>query len=105
MTTAVRIQERHLERDEDGYLRNIDDWSINVAEELAREEGIEDMSSRHWKLVTAIRFHYEKNGESPLCRDILIEAGFTKMDMYSLFPPSGYRSAYKVAGLPKPIEC
>jgi tRNA 2-thiouridine synthesizing protein E len=78
-----------------------DGWNLNVAEQLAREEGIEKLTGKHWKLITAIRFHYERYGESPLCRDILIEAGFTN----ELFPPLGYRSAYKVAGLPKPIEC
>lgn len=105
MTTTARIHEKELGRDEDGYLVNIDGWNLNVAEQLAREEGIEELTGKHWKLITAIRFHYERYGESPLCRDILVEAGFTKMDMYELFPPLGYRSAYKVAGLPKPIEC
>lgn len=94
-----------LERDVDGYLMNIDDWSVNVAEQLAREEGIEELTARHWKLIAAIRFHYERYGESPGCHDILIESGFTKKDMYELFPPFGYKSAYKVARLPKPIEC
>lgn len=94
-----------LERDADGYLTNIDDWSVNVAEQLAREEGIQELTAKHWKLIAAIRFHYERYGESPGCRDIFIECGVTKKGMYELFPPLGYKSAYKVARLPKPIEC
>ena len=105
MTTTVEIREKELKLDEDGFLVNIDDWDVNVAEQLARNEGFEDLSGEHWKLITALRLHYERHGESPLCRDILVEAGFTKMDMYRLFPSLGYRSAYKLAGLPKPTEC
>jgi tRNA 2-thiouridine synthesizing protein E len=105
MKTTVSTRKEALEFDEDGYLMNIDEWDVNVAEQLAREEGIRELTGNHWKLITAIRFHYERYGESPLCRDILVESGFTKKDMYELFPPLGYRSAFKVAGLPKPIEC
>lgn len=105
MATTVKFREKELELDEDGYLKNIDVWDVRVAEHLAKIEGIKELTGEHWKLITAIRFHYEKYGESPLCRDILKEAGFTKKDMYKLFHPSGYKSAYKLAGLPKPIEC
>ncbi len=105
MRTAGVAEEGRFELDEDGYLTNIESWNVNVAEQLAREEGIEEMSGKHWKLITAIRFHYERYGESPLCRDILNATGFTKADMYDLFPTFGYKSAYKVAGLPKPVEC
>ncbi len=104
MDTPLRSAEE-MERDADGYLTNSNDWSVTVAEQLAREEGITELTARHWKLITAIRFHYERYGESPGCRDILIETGFTKKDMYELFPPLGHKSAYKVARLPKPIEC
>ena len=51
--------------DEDGYLKNIDVWDVRVAEHLAKIEGIEELTGEHWKLITAIRFHYEKYGESP----------------------------------------
>ncbi len=94
-----------LELDEDGYLKDIDNWDVRVAEEFARIDNIGELTGEHWKLITAIRFHYERTKESPLCRDIHIESGFTKQDMYRLFPPYGYRTAYKLAGLPKPIEC
>src|SRR5512147_446013 len=98
MSTAVRSPEK-LEYDATGYLAGIDDWSVNIAEQLAREEGIEKMTAKHWKLIVAIRFHYERYGESPGRRDILIESGFTKKDMNQLFPRLGYRSAYRVARL------
>ena len=105
MTTAVESMKQGLVLDADGYLQNLDSWDVRVAEQLAVREGIGELTGEHWKLITAIRLHYERTGMSPLCRDIIREAGFTKDDTYRLFPSSGYRSAYKLAGLPKPPHC
>ena len=104
MNIIVQHQGKKIELDEDGFLLDVNSWSVNVAELLAEKEGIKEMGSEHWKLINAIRHYYERVGESPLCRDILKEAGLTKQDMYMLFP-LGHRSAYKLAGLPKPPEC
>jgi tRNA 2-thiouridine synthesizing protein E len=105
MGKTIESHGKTLELDEDGYLKDIDNWDVRVAEELAKTDNLVDLTAEHWKLITAIRFHYERMHESPLCRDILIESGFTKQDMHRLFPPLGYKTAHKLAGLPKPIEC
>ena len=93
-----------LRLDEDGYLYDVNVWNVNVAEELAGNEGMDRLDAGHWKLITAIRHFYDTHGTSPLCRDILGSAGYTKERVYELFP-EGHRSAYKLAGLPKPPEC
>jgi len=105
MTQLVEVSNKKLSLDQDGYLKDIEHWDVRVAEEFARIDNVGELTGEHWKLITAIRFHYERTKESPLCRDILIESGFTKQDMYRLFPPHGYKTAHKLAGLPKPIEC
>jgi len=104
MTKVIEVAGRELTCDEDGYMQDIDQWDVNIAEKLAGIDGVK-LGAEHWKLITAIRFHYERFKESPLCRDVLVESGFTKVDMHRLFPPLGYKTAYKIAGLPKPIEC
>ncbi len=105
MATAVESVQEGLGLDADGYLLNLDSWDAHVAEQLAKMEGIEDLAGEHWKLIAAIRLHYERHRVSPLCHDILTEAGLTKKDIYRLFPSAGYRSACKLAGLPKPPHC
>lgn len=105
MALTLEHRGKQLQLDDDGYLRNIEEWDVRVAEEFAKMDNVGELTAEHWKLITAIRFHYERTKESPMCRDIHIESGFTKEDMYRLFPPHGYRTAYKLAGLPKPIEC
>lgn len=103
MVTTIAIGERELQLDESGYLMDINSWDVNVVERLAELEGIE-LKAEYWKLITAIRLHFERTGQSPLCRDILRDTGFTKAQVYEMFA-SGHRSAYKLAGLPKPPEC
>ena len=105
MKNTLEYEAKALELDEDGYLKDIDSWNVRVAEEFARLDNIGELNGEHWKLITAIRFYYERFKESPLCRDILIESGFSKQDMFRLFPPHGFKTAHKLAGLPKPIEC
>jgi tRNA 2-thiouridine synthesizing protein E len=105
MEKTLESQGEKLKLDEDGYLKDIDNWDVRVAEEFAKMDEVGELTGEHWKLITAIRLHYERFKESPICRDIQMESGFTKKDMYRLFPPLGYRTAYKLAGLRKPIEC
>jgi tRNA 2-thiouridine synthesizing protein E len=105
MEKTIECHGKVLALDDDGYLKDIDNWDVRVAEEFAKMDKIGELTAEHWKLLTAIRFHYERTHESPLCRDIQIESGFTKQDMHRLFPPLGYKTAHKLAGLPKPFEC
>ncbi|HET6513808.1 MAG TPA: TusE/DsrC/DsvC family sulfur relay protein [Thermodesulfovibrionales bacterium] len=105
MATMAESDVKKLDLDEDGYIRNIDEWNIHFVEQYAEKEGIKKLTADHWKLIAAIRFSYEKNGVSPLCRDVLKDTGFTKQAVYALFPMAGHKSAYKLAGLPKPPEC
>ena len=39
---------KSLTRDADGHLANKSEWNEKVAEELAKEEGIEKLTDRHW---------------------------------------------------------
>lgn len=104
MGAMAELMAERLTWDEDGFLQDVNAWKVGFVDEFASGEGIRELTSAHWKVIAAIRFHYEKYGISPLCRDILSETGLSKDDLYNLFP-RGHRSAYKLAGLPKPPEC
>lgn len=66
MTKTLEAHGKKLTFDEDGYMKDIDLWDVRIAEELARLDNIKELSAEHWKLITAIRFHYEKFKESPV---------------------------------------
>jgi tRNA 2-thiouridine synthesizing protein E len=111
VTSSVRISNRTLALDKDGYLANLDDWSVQVAEELARQEDIV-LTPEHWEIIDLIRDFHQRRGLSPVMR-ILVklvekELGPDKgnsLYLLKLFPESPARVACKIAGLPRPVNC
>ena len=99
------------ETDEEGYLANLSDWNVELAEIMAKEDGCE-MSDNHWEVVNFLRDYYKEYKIAPMIR-ILVKAigkamgpekGNTKY-LYSLFPAGPAKQACKIAGLPKPTGC
>ena len=94
-----------------GFLRNLDDWSPDVAEQIARSEGI-SLSEQHWELITLIRSYYQEYDSSPAMRP-LVKYTARKLGpekgksvyLLSLFPESPAKICSKISGLPKPDNC
>jgi len=110
MSTIV-VNGKELQTDEEGYLQNLDDWSEEVAVELARAEGIE-MTENHWEVVNFLREYYQEYQIAPAIR-VLTKAIAKKLGpdkgnskyLYELFPLGPAKQACKIAGLPKPTGC
>ncbi len=96
---------KELEVDEDGFIQDPDQWDENVARDLAKTEGVEQMGDDHWKLVNYIRDYYLKFQIAPMIRKLCKETGFDLKYVYQLFPSGPAKGACKVAGLPKPTGC
>lgn len=99
------------ERDKEGYLLDLDAWNAQVAEALAREEGIE-LGAEHWVLIELIREFYANYQVSPAMRVLvkhtrerLGEDKGNSLYLLELFPGSPARVLAKVAGLPRPTNC
>ena len=58
---TVRVGERDVPTDAEGYLLDLDDWSEDFARALAREEGL-TLTPRHWELIRFLREHYQTHG-------------------------------------------
>lgn len=99
------------ERDAEGYLKNLEDWSPAVAEEIARQEGLE-LTPEHWELIHFLRDMYQEFGVIPPMR-VLVKAIGQKLSpekgnsiyLMKLFTGTPVRLASKIAGLPKPSNC
>jgi tRNA 2-thiouridine synthesizing protein E len=91
--------------DEDGF---IDDYS-NFCEEWVQyvkgEEGIDELSDEHKKVIQVLQEYYEKNGIAPMVRVLSKVTGFKLKHIYELFPSGPGKGACKMAGLPKPTGC
>ena len=95
----------NLEFDGDGFLIHPETWTKEVADAIAKADGIENLSEQHWSVIRVIRQNYEEKGMAPMVRVICKETGLKLKDIYELFPLGPARGACRVAGLPKPDGC
>ncbi|MGD9669700.1 MAG: TusE/DsrC/DsvC family sulfur relay protein [Hyphomicrobiaceae bacterium] len=98
---AVKRDEPTL-LDDDGLISDFSFWTEELAQELAREEGIADLSARHWAVIRALRNEFERMATISSIRNVCHQAGIDRSAVNELF---GYcLVAWRVAGLPNPGE-
>ncbi len=99
------IAGKTVEVDAEGFLVNPDDWNEEIAKELAKEEGIEELTETHWKVIHFMRNDFKERGQIPTIRRIKNAGGVPVQDLYKLFPDGPAKKAAKIAGLGKPQGC
>ena len=97
--------------DKEGFLRRLDQWTPEIAHQIASSEGIE-LTDAHWEIIELLREFYRRFEASPanraLVKFVAQELGPDKgrsIYLMSLFPGSPAKIGSKVAGLPKPDNC
>jgi len=96
---------KSIEIDNEGFLKNPDDWTEEMAAELAKEVGISELTEGHWKVVNFMRQDFKEKGQIPTIRRIKNAGGIPTKDLYSLFPEGPAKKAAKISGLGKPQGC
>jgi tRNA 2-thiouridine synthesizing protein E len=94
-----------VEIDADGHLKNRSDWNEALAGLLAQEEGIAQLTDRHWAVINYMRKEFDAKGDAPSIRKLTKESGVDTKELYALFPKGPAKKAAKIAGLPKPKGC
>ncbi len=61
--SAREIASVTVEFDEEGFMANPDDWNKDIASELAKGIGIDELSKRHWTVIEFCRSDYQEKGE------------------------------------------
>ncbi len=89
---------------DEGYLTNPSQWTKEVAEAIATEEGI-TLSDAHWKVVNFLKQDFAATGVLASMRRINKTGGIATKDLYELFPNGPLKKAARIAGLPKPTSC
>lgn len=102
---TIEIEGRAFEVDGDGFLSDPSVWNEEVAALIAKHDGINEMTEKHWAIVKFIRSHWEEKGLAPMIRSLCQTAGVKLKEVYVLFPLGPARGACRVAGLPKPDGC
>ena len=94
-----------VEVDEEGFLVNSDDWTEEMAPELAKEVGINELNDTHWKVIRFIRDDFKEKGQIPTIRRIKNAGGVPTKDVYDAFPNGPAKKAAMISGLGKPQGC
>jgi dissimilatory sulfite reductase related protein len=94
-----------IERDAEGFLKDPSQWTVELAEQLAHENGIAELSPRHWQVVNFMRERYLATGTAPSIRSLGKESGVPVKELYELFPKGPAKLAAKIGGIPKPHGC
>src|SRR6266700_956362 len=103
--TATMIPETGVDVDAEGFLTDPEQWNERLAEQIARENGIAELSARHWLVVKFMRERYLTTGSAPSIRSLGKESGVPIKELYQLFPKGPAKLAAKIGGIPKPRGC
>lgn len=108
---VLRVAGREIPTDKEGYLKDLADWSPEVAGALARDFDLE-LTPEHWEVIELLRDFYREFELSPAMRPLVKRVGQKlgpekgrSIYLMKLFPPSPAKVASKIAGLPRPDNC
>jgi len=90
---------------DEGFFADPAQWREEMAPQIAAQEGIAELSDRHWQVIKFMRHEYETKGTGPTVRVLGKTSGVTVKELYQLFPKGPAKLAAKIAGIPKPRGC
>ncbi len=103
--TATMITDTSVDVDAEGFLTNPQQWNERLAAQIARKNGIAELTERHWLVVNFMRERYLTTGTAPSIRSLGKESGVPIKELYKLFPKGPAKLVSKIGGIPKPRGC
>jgi len=115
---SIKVGDKIIVTDDEGYLLNPADWTEKVAEEMAYQQSQQDnvkLTEAHWGLIQYFRDYYNENKVHPTMHKLVMSLGkyhgqhfhdhkaYEKF-LYEQFPRGPIPELCKLAGLPKPTE-
>ena len=104
MTTTL-IADAPVDVDAEGFLVEPEQWNEEIATAIARDNGVPELTDRHWLVVRFMRDRYLTTGTAPSIRRLGKESGVPVKELYELFPKGPAKLAAKIGGIPKPTGC
>jgi len=103
--TMTLIADAPVDVDAEGFLTDSEQWNEEIAQAIAAENGISELTDRHWLVVRFMRNRYLASGTAPSIRALGKESGVPIKELYQLFPKGPAKLAAKIGGIPKPTGC
>ena len=104
---SITIDGKTIETSPTGFLENLEDWSDDVAQWIANDEGVA-LSERHWDVIRYLRDEYVNNGgNQPNTRNLVKAMSdvwgekINAKTLYDLFPGDPSKQGGRIAGLPE----
>jgi tRNA 2-thiouridine synthesizing protein E len=102
----VRVNDKPVHTDAEGYLKNLDDWSEDYAMALAKEEGLL-LTDQHWQVIQFLRDYFAEHNVQAQVRVMVkhfSEKWGTEMGsnrrLHDMFPKGGpQKQGNRLAGL------
>ena len=94
-----------IEFDDEGFMVDRTAWNRGIAVELAKEEGINTLTDRHFEVIEFMRKEVEEKGTAPSIRRLNKLNVVPTKELYQLFPGGPAKKAARIAGLKKPEGC
>jgi dissimilatory sulfite reductase related protein len=103
--TTMTIPGAEIELDAEGFFKKPEQWNEELGEEIARANGIDHLTDRHWQVINFMRKTYLETGSAPSIRTLGKASGVPIKELYALFPKGPAKLAAKIGGIPKPRGC
>lgn len=100
---TLTINGIQVEVNAEGYLKDMNQWTPELAREMAREENIE-LTDKHFEVLNWLRAKQQEG--VPLSIRKVGNSGLVDIkQFYQLFPGGPLKISSKLAGIPKPASC
>ncbi len=90
---------------DEGFLTDPNEWSKDIAVEIAKEEDIPELSEAHWKVIDFCRESATESGSAPTLRQITQGTGISTKELFALYPKGPAKKVARISGLGKPEGC
>ena len=94
-----------IEFNEEGFMTDPNAWTKEIAEVVAKGEGIENLAENHWIIIDFCRKTGEETGKAPTLRQITTGTGISTKELFALYPKGPAKKVAKISGLGKPEGC
>ncbi len=105
MSTTTTIAGHEVHVDDEGFMTEYDEWTEELAPELAAAIGISELTDDHWEAIRFLRADFAEQDETATLRRVAKIGGIPTKKLFGLFPKKPAKKMAYIAGLPKPHGC
>ena len=92
------------ERDGDGYLLDMNDWTPEIGRAMAEADGVE-LDDVKWEQIMKAREYYEDQRVVPPIRKFAKYIKADQKELFKMWMSGPMKPITKYGGLPKPTGC